>query len=135
MPSPLELRALACLRSTARRGIRLAESSRSLSRQEEESMSTMTSVIGAVAGAGLMYAFDPVSGARRRARVRDRMDSARRQVTDGTETILRDAQSRGHGLWTAILTELAPEDGPARRRWAPSARAGGAAFGGGLVLD
>ena len=38
-------------------------------------------------------------------------------------------------MWTAILTELAPEDGPARRRWAPSARAGGAAFGGGLVLD
>jgi hypothetical protein len=71
-------------------------------------MLTMTSVVGAVAGAGLMYVLDPVAGSRRRALARDKTGFARRQVTDAIGTILRDAQNRLRGLVAALVSELRP---------------------------
>lgn len=73
-------------------------------------MSTMTSVAGAVAGAGLMYVLDPVAGSRRRALARDQLGHARRRVTEATGTILRDAQNRGRGLKATLVRELRPGD-------------------------
>jgi hypothetical protein len=71
----------------------------------EESMAMMNSLIGAAAGAALVYI--PVSGARQRAPARDQVEHARRQVTDGTGTFLRDARNRVRGLSMALVSELA----------------------------
>jgi hypothetical protein len=75
-------------------------------------MSAMTSFVGAVAGAGLMYVLDPVQGARRRALSRDQIGHAGRQMRDATETIRRDARNRGRGLWAGLLSGLAAVDVP-----------------------
>jgi hypothetical protein len=71
-------------------------------------MSAMNSLIGAAAGAGIMYVLDPVSGTRRRALARDKIGYARCQVTDAIGTILRDAQNRVRGLVAALVSELRP---------------------------
>src|SRR6266699_2450583 len=80
--------------------------------RQEGSMSTMTSVAGAVAGAGLMYLLDSVAGSRRRTIARDQLGHARHRVTETTGTILRDAQNRGRGLWATLVRELSPGDVP-----------------------
>jgi BON domain len=67
-------------------------------------MSAMTSLLGAVAGAGLMYVLDPVQGARRRALANDQLQHASRQMRDASGTVLRDARNRSRGLLATLLS-------------------------------
>ena len=56
-------------------------------------------VLGALGiGALAMYFFDPVSGKRRRAQVRDQMDQARREIGDYAEGTAKDLRERAQGL-------------------------------------
>ena len=49
-------------------------------------------------GAGLMYVFDPDRGGRRRALMRDKVESAANKVTDYAEKMSRDIRNRAQGL-------------------------------------
>src|SRR6266496_1508910 len=49
-------------------------------------------------GAGLMYVFDPDRGGRRRALMRDKVESAANQATDYAERMSRDIRNRAQGL-------------------------------------
>lgn len=50
------------------------------------------------AGAALMYLMDPQNGRRRRADLKNQMDSAVRKVKEGQEVVIRDAANRAHGV-------------------------------------
>lgn len=67
-------------------------------------------VIGAAAGAALMYLFDPERGRRRRARVRDQAISAVSQVDDAVATTARDLQHRTQGLMAETKARFERED-------------------------
>jgi hypothetical protein len=73
-------------------------------------MSAITSVAGAIAGAGLMYVLDPVAGARRRSIARDKLAQLRRQGTRAAATVGRDALNRGRGTWATVTGWQAPAD-------------------------
>jgi hypothetical protein len=49
-------------------------------------------------GAALMYFFDPVSGKRRRALLRDQLVHARHEVGDFAEGTAKDLRNRAYGL-------------------------------------
>jgi gas vesicle protein len=49
-------------------------------------------------GALAMYFFDPVSGRRRRALVRDKMTHYHREATDYAESTAKDLRNRAQGL-------------------------------------
>jgi hypothetical protein len=51
-----------------------------------------------LAGAGLIFLFDPASGARRRGRLRDRAAHASKLAREAGERFRRDLQNREHGL-------------------------------------
>jgi len=56
-------------------------------------------VIGAFGlGALAMYFFDPVSGKRRRALVRDQLAHARHEIGDYAEGTTKDLRNRAYGL-------------------------------------
>jgi osmotically-inducible protein OsmY len=75
-------------------------------------MSALTALVGATAGAALMYALDPMAGARRRAMARDQLHHTRRRVADATEAIARDARNRGHGALASLRIRFASVDVP-----------------------
>jgi hypothetical protein len=49
-------------------------------------------------GAALMYFFDPVSGRRRRALLRDQLVHARHEIGDYAEGTSKDLRNRAYGL-------------------------------------
>jgi hypothetical protein len=53
---------------------------------------------GLALGAAAMYFFDPVSGTRRRALVRDKTDHYRHQLADAAEAKARDLRNRADGV-------------------------------------
>jgi hypothetical protein len=56
-------------------------------------------VLGALSiGALAMYFFDPVSGRRRRALLRDQMTHAQKEITDYAEGTAQDLRNRAHGI-------------------------------------
>ena len=56
-------------------------------------------VLGALGiGALAMYFFDPVSGRRRRALLRDQMTHAQKQIAEYAEDTAQDLRNRAHGL-------------------------------------
>lgn len=56
-------------------------------------------VLGALGiGALAMYFFDPVSGRRRRALLRDQMTHAQKEITEYAEGTAQDLRNRAHGL-------------------------------------
>ena len=56
-------------------------------------------VLGALGiGALAMYFFDPVSGRRRRALLRDQMVHAQKEITDYAEGTTQDLRNRAYGL-------------------------------------
>src|SRR5262245_58341661 len=67
---------------------------------------------GGTIGGVLMYVLDPVSGARRRALIRDRFASMRRDLEEGTGTTWRDARNRLRGIGTELRTALTTRDEP-----------------------
>lgn len=65
-------------------------------------------MLGLAAGAGLMYFYDPRSGRRRRAHVRDLARHARRVGEDLIGKARRDAANRAHGLTERMRHTAAP---------------------------
>jgi len=61
-------------------------------------------------GGALMYLLDPDRGRRRRALVRDQIESFRRRAADAVEATARDARNRAYGL--AAEARAALERGP-----------------------
>jgi hypothetical protein len=71
----------------------------------------MTSLlIGAGAGAGLMYLLDPDLGNRRRALVRDQLVRARHLTEDAMDATSRDVRNRARGVVAELRSRLVPED-------------------------
>lgn len=57
-------------------------------------------VLGALgAGALAMYFFDPISGKRRRALLRDQVDHYQKEVTQYAEGTAKDLRNRAQGLY------------------------------------
>jgi uncharacterized membrane protein len=103
-------------------------------------------------GAALMYFYDPQAGRRRRAGLKDQIDTAARRLEHGRDVVLRDARNRMDGLRAETrgaleagrregvvsagtsLVSIAQESAFSwrRRRWSPAQRAlagaGGAAM-------
>ena len=62
-------------------------------------MNNKTAIVGAVGlGAALMYFLDPDRGKRRRALVRDKVESAGNKATDYAEKMGRDIRNRAYGV-------------------------------------
>lgn len=66
-------------------------------------------LVGAAVGAGLMYAMDPSSGARRRALLRDQFLSTREQLLHARAATVRDVQNRAGGMWAELRGSLTQE--------------------------
>jgi uncharacterized membrane protein len=103
-------------------------------------------------GAALMYFYDPQAGRRRRAGLKDQLDSAARRIEHGRDVVVRDARNRVQGLKAETrgaleagkreglvsagtsLVSIAQDSAISwrRRRWSPAQRAlagaGGAAM-------
>ncbi len=67
---------------------------------------------GLLAGAGLMYLFDPDRGARRRALVQDQATSARRRAARTLQRTLEDARNRATGTLAEAQQRWRGEDVP-----------------------
>lgn len=71
----------------------------------------MTSLlVGAGAGAGLMYLLDPALGNRRRARMRDRLARARHLTGDAMDATSRDVRNRARGVVAELRSRLSSAD-------------------------
>lgn len=68
---------------------------------------------GMVAGAGIAFAVDPVSGGRRRALVRDQFIRAGHRTRDAADVAIRDLSNRTRGIAAATRSRLSrgPVDG------------------------
>jgi hypothetical protein len=70
----------------------------------------MTSLlVGAGAGAGLMYLLDPDQGNRRRALVRDQLVHAGHLTGDAVDATSRDVRNRARGVVAELRSRLSPE--------------------------
>jgi len=59
----------------------------------------MIRILGALGiGAAVMYFFDPVSGRRRRALLRDQMVHAQKEITTYAEGTAKDLRNRAYGI-------------------------------------
>ena len=105
---------------------------------------TISLLAGLGLGAGLMYAFDPQMGRRRRAQVRDKAVRLAHEARDAAGVVARDAKNRVKGLASGDLSVLAGGrralHNPLRGSWSPTARAlmvgaGFGLFGYGLTRD
>src|SRR4051794_37765103 len=96
---------------------------------------TLKLLAGVGLGAGLMYAFDPQLGRRRRAQARDKAVRLAHEARDAAGTVARDMKNRAKGLASGDLSVLAGGkqalENPLRGDWSPTARALmiGAGFG------
>lgn len=102
---------------------------------------------GAAAGAALTYYLDPDQGRRRRARLRDKVDQARRETVETADLIVRDSRNHSRGLLfeaeRLLRAEAANGDGvepevetgtePLQKHWAPTPRALAGALGGAVL--
>lgn len=76
-------------------------------------MNRLTGLVGGLlAGAGLMYLFDPDRGARRRALVRDQAASARQRAGRTLQATFEDARNRARGTLTEAQLRWRGEDVP-----------------------
>jgi hypothetical protein len=73
-------------------------------------MNITSLLVGAGAGAGLMYLLDPDLGNRRRARMRDRLVRARHLTGDAMDATSRDVRNRARGVVAELRSRLIPED-------------------------
>lgn len=101
---------------------------------------TIALLTGAGLGAGLMFLFDPKRGRQRRTQIRDKMIRLSHRVQDASDTVVRDARNRMHGLAAGDPSILvggknAVRGNPLRGSWSPTGRAMLGAIGGGLFLS
>ena len=73
-------------------------------------MNITSLLVGAGAGAGLMYLLDPDQGNRRRARMRDQLVRARHLTEDAVDATSRDMRNRARGVVADLRARLVPED-------------------------
>jgi hypothetical protein len=73
-------------------------------------MNITSLLVGAGAGAGLMYLLDPDLGNRRRALVRDQLVRARHLTEDAMDATSRDVRNRARGVVAELRARLVPED-------------------------
>lgn len=73
-------------------------------------MNLTSLLVGAGAGAGLMYLLDPDLGTRRRARMRDRLMRARHLTGDAMDATSRDVRNRARGVVAELRSRLLPGD-------------------------
>ncbi|MEJ2706027.1 MAG: SRPBCC family protein [Anaerolineales bacterium] len=76
-------------------------------------MNKFTSILAGIGiGAGFMYYLDPERGNRRRALVKDRFMSAKRQADDAIDGTVRDLRNRSKGLLAETAARLSNEEIP-----------------------
>ena len=73
-------------------------------------MNITSLLVGAGAGAGLMYLLDPDHGNRRRALMRDQLVRARHLTGDAVDATSRDMRNRARGVVAELRARLRPED-------------------------
>jgi hypothetical protein len=73
-------------------------------------MNITSLLVGAGAGAGLMYLLDPDRGSRRRALVRDQLVRARHLTEDAVDATSRDMRNRARGVVAELRARLVPAD-------------------------
>ena len=73
-------------------------------------MNLTSLLVGAGAGAGLMYLLDPELGNRRRALVRDQLVRARHLTGDAVEATSRDVRNRARGAVAELRSRFMPGD-------------------------
>ena len=73
-------------------------------------MNITSLLVGAGAGAGLMYLLDPDLGNRRRALMRDQLVRARHLTGDAVDATSRDMRNRARGVVAELRARLRPED-------------------------
>jgi len=73
-------------------------------------MNITSLLVGAGAGAGLMYLLDPDLGNRRRALVRDQLVRARHLTEDAMDATSRDMRNRARGVVAELRGRLRRED-------------------------
>ena len=73
-------------------------------------MNLISLLVGAGAGAGLMYLLDPDQGNRRRALMRDRLMRARNVTGDAMDATSRDVRNRARGVVAELRSRLLPGD-------------------------
>lgn len=73
-------------------------------------MNLTSLLVGAGAGAGLMYLLDPALGNRRRARMRDRLMRARNLTGSAMDATSRDVRNRARGVVAELRSRLLPGD-------------------------
>ena len=73
-------------------------------------MNITSLLVGAGAGAGLMYLLDPAQGNRRRALMRDQLVRARHLTEDAMDATSRDMRNRARGVVAELRARLIPED-------------------------
>ena len=64
---------------------------------------------GMSAGAAFMYLFDPQSGSRRRALLRDKIVHWNRRLREGADATSRDVTNRATGIWASLLSLIGKE--------------------------
>ncbi len=74
-------------------------------------------VVGAAAGAGLMYFFDREHGQRRREIVRDKARTYLRQTTEKVDGTSRDMMTRARGLVVELRSKVGARE--SREPWVP----------------
>lgn len=77
---------------------------------QSRSMNIASLLVGAGAGAGLMYLLDPDLGNRRRALMRDQLLKARHLTEDAMDATSRDMRNRARGVVAELRARLIPED-------------------------
>lgn len=78
-------------------------------RQKGNSMNKRAAIVGVGVGAALMYFFDPDRGRRRRALVRDKVESAGNKAQDYAEKMGRDLSNRAYGMFAETKSILRGE--------------------------
>jgi hypothetical protein len=73
-------------------------------------MNITSLLVGAGAGAGLMYLLDPDLGNRRRALVRDQLVRARHLTEDAMDATSRDVRNRARGVVAELRARLVADD-------------------------
>lgn len=63
-----------------------------------------------LAGAGLMYLFDPRAGRRRRALLRDKLEKLQNTLANQAEGLAKDAGNRGQGAAAETMRRVMPEE-------------------------
>jgi uncharacterized membrane protein len=76
-------------------------------------MNKLTRLLSTIGlGAGIMYFYDPRQGRRRRALVRDQVNSILNRSDDAIDVAMRDMRNRTRGFFAEMMARVSDEDAP-----------------------